>query len=268
MKLKDIKQLKDIQKQIEQIEFKEMIRITRHLQDSFRELLEGLNSRISFRDDWFRLFINSANISPKKSDLDKGAERIIHHIYAFLYRYPLSVPIGSDLMYETYDAVVHIDVKTINLKNLSDYKNINLEKTQTSYSCNWFNAALPPIYTKTDSHGNIIRKFCLTYAIYILHEIGSESINSILIINIPNGLLKDLYSSNIILSGKSGRNNPHNARFSYRKFIYYKTIPDEYRVVFLYKEPSKTQKELLGFDNPVLPVLIDPLRRQNGINHE
>ncbi|MCX7948441.1 MAG: hypothetical protein N2504_07645, partial [candidate division WOR-3 bacterium] len=107
-----------------------------------------------------------------KSDLDKGAERIIHHIYAFVYRQPLSVPIGSDLMYETYDAVIHIDVKTISVNNISDYRKINLECAQTSYSYDWFKAALPPIYTKTqllNGQEKKIKKLCLTYVIYILH---------------------------------------------------------------------------------------------------
>lgn len=245
------------QKEIEVVEYEEMVRITHHLWDRFDKFLDRLNSRIEIKDDWWEAFIRTKTGKKLSSDLDKGAERVLYHIYSTLYTLPLSVPIGADLMYETQRAIVHIDVKTINDSNWDDYKSkVNLERTQTSYSYEWFQADLPPVYSKEfiDYMGVHRKKLCLTYVIYILHRAGEERIYSVLLICVPNGLLSSVYG-NIIQSGKSGKEKGSNARFNYGRFLKFKLLEeDKFRVFFLCKDTNYSQKDLIGIDEKEIEV--------------
>ncbi len=246
-------------KTIEEEEYQEFIRIRKHILDRFENFLDGLNSRISLKDDWWNIF-TAYKSRENFSDLDKGAERIAHHIYSYLYSRPLSVPIGADLMYETYKSIVHIDVKTISSMNILDYKGkINTERNQTSYSCSWFKANLPQFYSKFfKQRDKKCKKLCLTYFIYILHEVGTSEIISIMLINIPNGALSSLYGEKIISAGKGGRLKASNARFLYKNFLYYKTLGKEYpRVVFLYKRNDMSQEELTGIKTTEFSIPVD-----------
>ncbi len=76
-------------------------------------------------------------------------------IYDKVLRHPNSSPIGADMLYETADAFLHIDVKTSVITNTADYKGVvNIGQNQTSL-------------------------------IHIIHKQGDKPIYAILLICIP-----------------------------------------------------------------------------------
>ena len=106
------------------------------------------------------------------------------------------------MFFETYNAFVHIDIKTAKLDNMSDFKGkIPVGGNQTSYKSDDydFEVNLPHNY----SYQN---KICLTYFINIIYEIENNNIEikAIYLICVPNGKLIDTYGNEIIGSGKSG----------------------------------------------------------------
>jgi hypothetical protein len=115
-------------------------------------LMEGLHSRLVIKEDWYERFIRTARAGYEASDLEKGAERIFFWIYDKLLRHPNSSPIGADMLYETADAFLHIDVKTSVITNPADYKGlINVGQNQTSYKPSniAFEPNLPTYYSST-----------------------------------------------------------------------------------------------------------------------
>jgi len=70
-------------------------------------------------------------------------------------------------MFETYDAFIHIDVKTISDSNWSDYKGkLVVEPNQTSYPIDnmGVKANLPQFYSRIyNENGVSYYKPCLTY---------------------------------------------------------------------------------------------------------
>jgi hypothetical protein len=123
--------------EIEKIERQYFDLIMLHLKQDLNILIDGLNSRIKILNDWYNEFTKTARKGYKASDLDTGAERIFHHFFASILRFPNSSPVGSDLMFELSDAFMHIEIKTALIDNPSDYKGkINIGINQTSYKVN------------------------------------------------------------------------------------------------------------------------------------
>ena len=87
-----------------------------------------MNSSFKFKkviqNNWF-LQWNRAENKSKSSDEGVGAERVFYWLFDKYTKWePLSIPVGSDLMYKTKDSVINIDIKTANLQtNKSDLKN-------------------------------------------------------------------------------------------------------------------------------------------------
>jgi len=69
------------------------------------KMMSALNSKDEIKSDWTRAF------QKKSCDIDRGAERIYYWLLNQL-GIPNSTPIGSDLLFETSNAFIHIDVKT------------------------------------------------------------------------------------------------------------------------------------------------------------
>lgn len=69
------------------------------------KIINALNSKDEIKSDWIDAF------KRKSCDIDRGAERIYYWLLNNL-GIPNSTPIGSDLLYETNNAFIHIDVKT------------------------------------------------------------------------------------------------------------------------------------------------------------
>jgi len=83
-------------------------------------MVEALNSKDKIKDDWIEAFKRSDK-KRQNSDFARGAERVYFWLLNQFGK-PNSSPIGADLMFETYDAFVHIDIKTAKLKRLSTRK--------------------------------------------------------------------------------------------------------------------------------------------------
>lgn len=84
---------------LEKLEKRYLDFIVTSLEQDTNSLIKGLNSRIELLNDWKDEFIKTAREGYSSSDLDTGAERIFHHLFAPIFKFPNSTPIGSDLMY-------------------------------------------------------------------------------------------------------------------------------------------------------------------------
>lgn len=152
-------------------------------------------------------------------------------------------------MYETFDAFIHIDVKTVSDSNWGDYKGkIAIQPNQTSYPLSKYGLSpnLPTYYSKTfEKNGNLYKKPTLTYFIYVLHKHASKEIYSLLLVCMPNGELYQIYGDKILHAGKT----KNNVRYAFKEEPRFVLLSDEkpvFRVEFLIKSKSYTQKELLG----------------------
>jgi len=164
-------------------------------------------------------------------------------------KHPNSSPIGADLMYETFDSFIHIDVKTISESNWGDYKGkIDIGRNQTSYPLSKYNKSpnLPTYYSKVfKKDGKEYHKLALTYFIYILHKHASKEIYSMLLICMPNGELYGVYEDRILHAGKT----KNSIRYAFKeepRFVLLSNEKDVFRIEFLYKSKNYTQRELIG----------------------
>jgi hypothetical protein len=238
-------------KSIEELENKYLLIIYDFLRNNVDFIIKRLNSKNEIKKDWINFFKLTARENYSgASELDLGAERVIHNLFGrFQDFYVNSTPIGSDLMFETKDAYIHIEVKTATDKNTADYKGkIQIAQNQTSYSVNKtfngdkypFKASLPPVYSND--------KVCLTYVIQIIHNNNENKPKIISLISIPNGLLRDTYG-NCINAGKHTKklnklNSRGDIRFLYKEASSFKNLNPRYsriKVIF----PEKPSKDLL-----------------------
>jgi hypothetical protein len=188
-------------KELKEVEFWEnhyLNQIEFTLKQDLQKMLDGLKSKDKIKEDWIEVFKASAD---KNSDFARGAERIYYWLFN-QFGIPNSSPIGADMFFETYNAFVHIDVKTAKIDNTSDYKGkIPIGANQTSYKTQQYDFVvnLPTEYSYE-------KKICLTYFINIIYEILEDSIEikAILLIAVPNGKLYQIYGDEIIGSGKTG----------------------------------------------------------------
>jgi len=237
---------------LEALEKKYLGFIATFLSQDPQRLLEGLNSRIKILNDWKSQFLRTARKGYKASDLKDGAQRIFHHFFAPVFKFPNSCPIGSDLMYEVPEAIVHIEVKTCLVTNPADYKGkVPLERNQISYMHLRFTPNLPPIYQS-------IEKPTLTYTIQIIHEHMSPKITAVNVICIPNGQLLKYYGPKILQAGKGGWIKATNIRYKYiaePRFLLFskKEGKDIFRIEILLLDKNFSIKQLTGKNLPVNP---------------
>lgn len=217
------------------------------------KMINALNSKDEIKEDWIDAF------QKKSCDIDRGAERIYFWLLNSL-GIPNSTPIGSDLLYETNNAFIHIDVKTSSFyfvdsrtkrktNNKSDYLGVvSIGHNQTSYEYIdqrgiSHSANLPTIYKSKN-------KLCLTYIIQLIYdkaEDGNLIIMALLLISVPNGRLKSLYKDEIC----GGSKNANEAfRYYYKRRPKFEKISGKpYRFHLLYLHPSLENKseEIIGF---------------------
>ncbi|HDD57449.1 MAG: hypothetical protein DRN25_03780 [Thermoplasmata archaeon] len=233
--------------EIEKLEFVHFGRIRYHFIDNWKDILSGLHSRLKIKDDWYQQFISTkSNVA---SDLEMGAERIFHYVFSQGMKNPNSSPIGADLMYETFDSFIHIDVKTVSESNWGDYKGkIAIQPNQTSYPLSKYKLSpnLPTHYSKTfKKDGKVYKKPTLTYFIYALHKHASKEIYSILLVCMPNGELYDVYGDKILHAGKT----KNSVRYAFKeepRFVLLSDRHEIFRIEFLVKNKNYTQKDLIG----------------------
>ncbi|QER41224.1 hypothetical protein F1847_00160 [Thermodesulfobacterium sp. TA1] len=239
------KRLKPIE--IEELESVHLERIRYYFLDNIDDIMEGLHSRLQIKSDWYKQFISTK--SNMASDLEIGAERIFHYVFSRGMKHPNSSPIGADIMYETFDSFIHIDIKTVSESNWGDYKGkIAVQSNQTSYPLSKYKLSpnLPTYYSKTFKKGeNEYYKPTLTYFIYVLHKHASEEIYSMLIICMPNGELYNIYRDKILHAGKT----KNSVRYAFKeepRFILLSKQKNVFRVEFLIKSRNYTQENLIG----------------------
>ncbi len=213
------------------------------------KMINALNSKDEIKADWIETF------KKKKCDIDRGAERV----YFWLLNqigFPNSTPIGSDLLYETSNAFIHVDVKTSSyytiskgkkMLNSGDYKGlVSIGKNQTSYHYKddkgfVHEANLPVIY-KTKN------KLCLTYIIHLIYDKeadGNLKILALLLICIPNGYHHKIYG-NKICGGSKNKNEAF--KYRYKENPYFELLEDKpYRLKVLYAAQGIDIETIVGF---------------------
>ncbi len=226
-----------------------------HLKQDLNSLINGLNSRIKILNDWYDNFIKTARSGYKASDLDTGAERIFHHFFASILKFPNSSPLGSDLMFEVPDAFIHIEIKTALIDNPSDYRGkINIAINQTSYGVEGIFLPNLPHYYKISAK---IRKPCLNYIIQIVHEHAKPDIKALKLVCVPNGQLYPHYGKNIFKSSKAGFAKAKDFRFNYSSEPYFKLLSNKYkekifRIELVYLSKDMKREEITNLsDVPV-----------------
>jgi len=220
-------------KEIEQKEFHYFNQLIFTLKQDLSKMVEALNSKDKIKDDWIEAFKRSDK-KRQNSDFARGAERVYFWLLNQFGK-PNSSPIGADLMFETYDAFVHIDIKTAKLKNNSDYKGkVPVSENQTSYYSKNFNGKLPFFYSVKEETKESVKKICLTYILNIIYdETKNFEILAIILISIPNGFLKKIYGDKIINAGKIKNKS---FRFNYKNSPSFKLLenkPKRYKFLFL-----------------------------------
>jgi len=213
------------------------------------KMINALNSKDEIKEDWIDIY------NKKSCDIDKGAERV----YFWLLNqigFPNSTPIGSDLLYETTNAFIHIDVKTssyytTNSKgkqtlNSGDFKGlVSIGRNQTSYHYTDDNgltheANLPFLYESKN-------KICLTYIIHLIYDKeidGNLKILALLLISIPNGVLHKIYG-NGICGGSKNKNEAF--RYRYKENPYFQLLKDKpVRFKILHKDKNINIENITG----------------------
>jgi hypothetical protein len=242
--------------ELEKLENKYLEKFFHFLKFVEDEMLEGFQTKEKIKNDWYKYW--NTNNGGSGSDFDVGAERIV---YALLngkgIGQPNSCPVGSDLFFEVNDSFIHIDLKTVQTRNIGDYNtsifvglnqnsynyNMNVNNTKRSYTPH-----LPHYYTI-----NNIEKPCLTYFITILYEDKNLEILNINLLCMPNGQLSDIYKENVLKAGKL----TSQTRFNFSKVNNFKLLNDKSRIKIIYlnekinndKELSKKLKFLLEIND-------------------
>lgn len=74
-----------------------------------QKMLDGFKTKEDIRSDWEEF------LGKETSDFATGSERIFYWLFS-QFGVPNSSPIGSDMFFETYNAYIHIDIKTVTKK--------------------------------------------------------------------------------------------------------------------------------------------------------
>lgn len=192
-------------KKIEEQEYKFLDTIKSCLNLNKEKIASSLETINTHKQYWERHVTD-------KNFLDTGVERII---YSTINNNVGDLggincnPIGSDLMFENENAVIHIDCKVANnSNNKGDATNsIPIGENQFSYNTitnikNKFKERRRVIPNLPVRYGD---KLCLTYIISLMYENNQNNITWLdkKIVCIPNGLLNEYYSKNL----KDKKNN-------------------------------------------------------------
>jgi len=243
---------------IERKEYNYLQHVEYFIKNNLEWILDRLKSKNETKIDWIKIFKATAREEyDQASELDVGAERVFHNLFGrFNMLQVNSTPIGSDLMFDTYDAIIHIDIKTTTDSNPADFGGkIQIGQNQTSYSVNEtkngdiypFKASLPTVY----SNG----KLCLTYIVQIIYNNNEDKPKIISIFSIPNGALYNTYG-NCVNAGKHIKDlnklqSRGDIRFLYRDASRFKNLTGQpSRIIVIYpKNPSEDSlKKYLGLD--------------------
>jgi len=201
--------------ELESLERKYLNKYYHFLKFAEDELLEGFQTKYRIENDWIKQWDPEEAAKGKGiSSFAAGAERIIYSLLNGKgIGQPISAPVGSDLFFEVSDAFIHIDLKTVQTRNISDNtSHIFVGNNQNSYNGNldvsneakkYDYAALPHYYTiQSQDSSNGVKKPCLTYFITITYEENNLNILMLNIMCMPNGALSSIYNKKVLVAGK------------------------------------------------------------------
>lgn len=215
------------------------------------KMINALNSKDDIKEDWIKIF------NKKSCYIDRGAERIYFWLLNNL-GIPNSTPIGSDLLYETSNAFIHIDVKTSSYFfydkktqkkkiNSGDFKGVvSINHNQGLYQHSNEKGVLLSLNTHTSDQSN--RKICLTYIIQLIYNktnVGKLITYGLLFISIPNSNLRDIYKNDI-----SGGSENRSYKYFYKRNPYFQLLDNQsyrIRILYLSKDFENCEDKLIGF---------------------
>jgi hypothetical protein len=208
------------------------------------EILDRFYLRIKLHSFWEKQFAGGEKIK-RLSDLGVGAERVFHTIFAKSTNWaPSSIPVGSNLFYESDEAFLNIDIKSVYVENSWDYLGVaEVGERQTSYPMqNTWGAKekfLPqlPVYYEI----NNTKKPSLTYIMQMIHlDIDrilegkyDPNVIAFVLLAIPNGSLYEKYREKIIEEPKSyhqkdgKRHRPKNFRYAYHNYPWFAELKEK-----------------------------------------
>jgi len=251
--------MRELQK-IEEYELKYLVQIQQIINKKLEFILKCFSSRFDTYEYWAPLMEAEKK---RLTDLGTGAERVFDHVIVsckWKEWYPVPIPFGSNLFFETSDVFVNIDIKTAYADNPRDFRGrVEVGEAQTSYpmkkkygSLEEFQPKLRPFYK---INGKL--KYCLTYIIQVVHAKPEDIVeqeldpNPILInvISIPNGLLYKIYGEDIVKEPKSyhikesKRLRPANFRYYYCREPRFKllTVECSYRIRIFFNQKYKNK---------------------------
>lgn len=236
--------------EIEKLENKYLNKFYHFLKSFEDEMMDGFQTKEKIKDDWFGKY--GTNIS----DFAVGAERIIYALFNGKgIGQPNSCPVGSDMFFEVKDAFIHIDLKTVQTRNIGDitrsifvgenqnsYKGVMNVNTKDGVIYRDYTPALPTFYNK----GKDNEKICLSYFITIVYEDENLNILDINLICMPNGQLESHYGSKVLQAGK----NPGKTRFRFTEIPTFELLENpksRVKVVYFDKDMDKDLKKKLSF---------------------
>lgn len=237
-------------RQIEKLENKYLNKFYHFLKSFEDEMMEGFQTKEKIKDDWYGKY--GTNIS----DFAVGAERIIYSLFNGKgIGQPNSCPVGSDMFFEVKDAFIHIDLKTVQTRNIGDItKSIFVGENQNSYKGvinvksnqgiiqREYVPALPSFYNK----GKQNEKICLTFFITIVYEDNNLNILNINLICMPNGQLENHYGSRVLQAGK----NPGKTRFRFTEVPTFESMENpksRVKVIYFNESMNISLKDKLSF---------------------
>jgi hypothetical protein len=207
-------------------------------------MMHGFATKEEIKSDWFGKY------DSKISNFAVGAERIIYALFNGKgIGQPNSCPVGADMFFELEDAFIHIDLKTVQTRNIGDITNsIFVGRNQNSYKSEikksngasfspqrFYTPALPAFYNK----GKINEKICLSYFVTIAYEDKNLNILNINLICMPNGALESHYGTRVLSAGK----NPDKSRFRFTNVPNFELLTiQKPRVKVVYFDKGMTPK--------------------------
>jgi hypothetical protein len=222
-------------KEIEQLENKYLNKFYHFLKYAEDEMMLGFQTKEKIKDDWHGKY------GTHISNFAVGAERIIYALFNGKgIGQPNSCPVGADMFFEVEDAYIHIDLKTVQTRNIGDItRSIFVGRNQNSYKGTMlvntregiierdYEPALPTFYNK----GKETEKICLSYFVTIVYEDVDLNILNINLICMPNGNLESHYKTRVLQAGK----NLDKTRFRFTEVPTFELIEgDKSRVKVIY----------------------------------
>ena len=154
--------------ELEQLEKRYFDQIYYQITHDRQRMIEGLRSKDKIKGDWWKKFVR-VDKQRQTSDMAIGAERIFTWLLSDKVGTPNSAPIAANLFFESYDAFIHLEIKTARETNTSDYRGlVPISKNQTSYKATQTDMGTPirtpPSLPQYYENG----KPCLSYSIQII----------------------------------------------------------------------------------------------------